>query len=97
VYQHAQLVGWDGISLIFCLGWSLTMILLISTFQVAEITGMSHLTWLKCSFLILSNSRISVSVFFLNNSLLVFFILWDIHIFLQFLRHCFLLGPWICL
>jgi hypothetical protein len=41
-HDHAQIIGWDGISRTFCLGWPQTMILLISTCQVATITGMNH-------------------------------------------------------
>jgi hypothetical protein len=38
--------GWDGVSWIFfCLGWSWTIILLISTSQGAKIIGLSHHTW----------------------------------------------------
>jgi hypothetical protein len=38
-YNHAQFVVWNGVSLAFCPGWSLPMILLSSVFWVAGITG----------------------------------------------------------
>jgi hypothetical protein len=37
-------IGWDGVSLTFCLGWPQTMIFLISASQVAGITGANHHT-----------------------------------------------------
>jgi hypothetical protein len=42
VHHHAQLVGWGGGSLTFCLCWPQTMILLTSTSRVTGITVMSH-------------------------------------------------------
>jgi hypothetical protein len=40
-------IGWDRVSWTFCLGWSQTSILLISTFWITGITGMRHHAWLK--------------------------------------------------
>jgi hypothetical protein len=42
---HIWLIGWEGVSLTFCLGWSRTPILLICTSWVAGITDVSHHTW----------------------------------------------------
>jgi hypothetical protein len=36
-------IGWYKVLLTFCLGWPQTMIFLISTCQIARITGVSHL------------------------------------------------------
>jgi hypothetical protein len=38
-------IGWDGGLLTFWPGWSQSAILLISTSQIAETTGVSHLCW----------------------------------------------------
>jgi hypothetical protein len=42
MYHHAQLVGWDGFSLMFYLNCPQTTVLLISASQVAGITNASH-------------------------------------------------------
>jgi hypothetical protein len=42
MYHCVQLLVEMGVSWTFCLGWPQTMILLISTSQVARIIGMSH-------------------------------------------------------
>jgi hypothetical protein len=42
--HRAQPFGWDGISLIFCLNWSQTIVLLVSASWVAVITVVSHHT-----------------------------------------------------
>jgi hypothetical protein len=45
MYHQAGFVCWNAVLLTFCPGWSQTMILPISTYQVAEITGMYHHAW----------------------------------------------------
>jgi hypothetical protein len=45
IYHHTQLGIKLGVFLTFCPGCTQTVIFLISAFQVAEITGMSHCTW----------------------------------------------------
>jgi hypothetical protein len=47
-------VFWDRVLWTVCLGWFLTVILLISASWVARITGLSH--WLICHFLILKTT-----------------------------------------
>jgi hypothetical protein len=42
VHYHARLFDYDWVSLTFCSGWTQTIILLISAFWVAGITGVSH-------------------------------------------------------
>jgi hypothetical protein len=41
-HYHTQIVGWDGVSLSFCLAWPQITILLIATSQVGGIAGMSY-------------------------------------------------------
>jgi hypothetical protein len=49
--HHTQLfIGWYEVSLTFCLGWPQTMILIISTSQVARITCVSLHAQPTCSF-----------------------------------------------
>jgi hypothetical protein len=52
VNNHAQLICWDGVLLLFCSQWPPSLILLISTSKVAMITGVSHHIWLLSSFII---------------------------------------------
>jgi hypothetical protein len=42
---HLAFYHWDGVSQTFCHSWPQTVILLISTSQVARITGVSHHVW----------------------------------------------------
>jgi hypothetical protein len=45
VYHRTQFIGWDGVSLAFCPGWPLTVVLLVSVSWVAGITDMNHHAW----------------------------------------------------
>jgi hypothetical protein len=40
-------IGWDGVSWIFCTGWPWTAILQVSASWVARITDLSHHSWLE--------------------------------------------------
>jgi hypothetical protein len=44
-HHHAQLIGWDGISLTFSPGWSPTLIIWSSCSRIAGITGVNHYAW----------------------------------------------------
>jgi hypothetical protein len=50
VYQHTQIMGWDGISTTFSLDWPLTMIIWVTTSSVAVIVDVSHWTLLISAF-----------------------------------------------
>jgi hypothetical protein len=51
-------IGWGGVLKTFCPGWPQTSIL-ISVFQVAMITGVSHHAWLPLGFAWLTSSFLS--------------------------------------
>jgi hypothetical protein len=48
--HHTQLIGWDGISRTFCLGWPWTAVFQISTSWVAGIIAVSNYTQLIVNF-----------------------------------------------
>jgi hypothetical protein len=54
--HHPQIIGWDRVSLTFCLGWPQTVIFLISASWVAGIIDMRYCTWSTHTFLCLRGS-----------------------------------------